>query len=583
MRTTRTLALTVSALALAASALTVPSMATAGALDVAGTATPSSVAFADTKVGQTSATQTVTLTSTGSDPLLVTSPTALIGTDSDSFVVTDDTCNGASLSTGQSCTTTVAAKPQVPGDLAATLEFVDTGGKHDVPLTVHAVDVTHGLYYKVASARILDTRSGLGASKHPVKGGSIVHLQVLGKGHVPTGGASAVVLNLTVTHTTTGGHVTAFPGGSKQPNVSSINYAKGWTGANLVTVPIGANGKVDLYNSTGSVDLIADVQGWYASSDTVSASHGVGGAYISQTPTRIVDTRTDAGHHDPLPAGYTTEVAISYNPAIATPSQVHAVAITLTATGVKDTGYLTATAADQDPARTSTLNLRPGVTTPNMAIVSTEPCSESWCSGTGYSVVVFQVYNGSHHAVDVLVDLQGTYFDDTISLLRFHSLTPTRIVDTRIGRGTTPLGAKAIHSVVAPPSVNGPDTYVMVGNVTAVAPTKQTYLSVYKHRSGLGRPNVSNLNPRPGVIVATGAHIGVGDAQLFDIYNNAGRTDVLVDISGAFDRFPAEFGPARAGLTARGGTAGSAAATHRGANLDGAAVAASSRPVVSAH
>ncbi len=560
MRTPRTLALALAALATSIGAVVVPAASTALA-DVTGAVAPTSVAFTATYENDTSASTTVTLTGSGTGPALVVSgPATISGPDPTSFKVTADHCNGMSLGAGDTCTVSVAAKPQDIGALSGTLVIPDNspGGEEDVPLTVTGNDPATGLYYKVASTRILDTRSGLGASKRPVKGGSTVHLQVLGRGHVPASGASAVVLNLTVTHTTTGGHVTAFPSGSKQPNVSNINYAKGWTGANLVTVPIGAGGKIDLYNSTGSADLIADVQGWYASSKTVAPSAGVGGAYFPMTPPfRVMDTRSDGNKHEPLPSRYEVEVAVAFDSIDA--DQIHALAITLTGTGTHANGYLTATQFGADPTRTSTLNLRTGVTTPNLAIVSTVPCSESWCLDPGHAVVVFVVYNGSPRAVDVLADVQGAYIDDSISTLRFHSLAPRRIVDTRISLGTSRLGAKTIRTLAPPTSVAGPDTAVLAANVTAVLPSRQTVITVWPHAGG-GPPRVSNLNPRPGVVVATGALIGLGDEQKFSILNNAGTTDVLVDVSGAFDVFPPQAGSGLVG--ARGRSASGAARGH---------------------
>ena len=97
-----------------------------------------------------------------------------------------------------------------------------------------------------------------------------------------------MVFNLTVVNPTAAGHVTVYPTGQARPNSSNINFPRGWVGANLVTVALGTNGAVSLYNSSGSVDLLADVVGWYA--DNSGAAHGVG-QFQEVTPTRLVDTR----------------------------------------------------------------------------------------------------------------------------------------------------------------------------------------------------------------------------------------------------------------------------------------------------
>ena len=66
--------------------------------------------------------------------------------------------------------------------------------------------------------------------------------------------------------------------------------------SNLVIVPVGADGKVDLRNALGSVHLIVDVQGWIPTSD----------AFTPVVPTRLLDTRSTVA----LTAGATVDVEI---------------------------------------------------------------------------------------------------------------------------------------------------------------------------------------------------------------------------------------------------------------------------------
>ena len=110
-------------------------------------------------------------------------------------------------------------------------------------------------------------------------GGHSVRLQLAGTHGLPPSGIAAVVLNLTVTHTTTSGHLMAYPDGSSRPGTSCLNYPPGWTGANLLTAPVSDTSAIDLYVSAGTVDLIGDVEGWYASAPTVPASYGPGRAF----------------------------------------------------------------------------------------------------------------------------------------------------------------------------------------------------------------------------------------------------------------------------------------------------------------
>ncbi len=110
--------------------------------------------------------------------------------------------------------------------------------------------------------RILDTRApGIGYGGAKPGAGATVALQVSGAGGVPST-ATAVVLNVTATEADGPGFVTVWPSGAPQPLASNLNLdAAGQTIANLVLVPIGADGKVLLYTLQGS-HLVADVAGF---------------------------------------------------------------------------------------------------------------------------------------------------------------------------------------------------------------------------------------------------------------------------------------------------------------------------------
>ncbi len=110
-------------------------------------------------------------------------------------------------------------------------------------------------------ARVLDTRSGLGAPAGPLGSGGTVDVRVLGRGGVPAQGVKAVVVNVTSTGSTSGGYVTAWPTAAPRPTVSMINYAHGQTIANSAVVTVGATGSISLYLSGGG-HAIVDVMGY---------------------------------------------------------------------------------------------------------------------------------------------------------------------------------------------------------------------------------------------------------------------------------------------------------------------------------
>ncbi|HEX5497297.1 MAG TPA: putative Ig domain-containing protein [Mycobacteriales bacterium] len=118
----------------------------------------------------------------------------------------------------------------------------------------------------------------------------------------------------------------------------------------------------------------------------------------------------------------------------------------------------------------------------------------------------------------------------------FHSVEPTRILDTRIGLGAAeaPLGPHGTIDVQVTGVAGIPTTGVaaVVFNLTAVAPTAGGFLTVYP--TGAPRPNSSNLNFTAGQTIADEVIATVGTAGKVTVFNAVGNTHVLADISGWF-------------------------------------------------
>ncbi len=121
-----------------------------------------------------------------------------------------------------------------------------------------------GQYRALTPARILDTRTGVGAPAVKIGPGQTREVQVTGQGGVPATGVSAVVINVTVTEPTTASHLTAYPTGQPQPVTSNLNFVAGQTVPNLVMAKVGADGKVSVFNNLGTSHVIFDVVGWYS-------------------------------------------------------------------------------------------------------------------------------------------------------------------------------------------------------------------------------------------------------------------------------------------------------------------------------
>jgi hypothetical protein len=114
------------------------------------------------------------------------------------------------------------------------------------------------------TVRVLDTRSGLGGSGETVVPGGAAVLNVMDLPGVPAM-VTAVVLNVTVTQAQKAGSLTVYADGGGRPSVPTYSYPVSGTIAGLVTVPV-VDGEVDFYNgSSGTIQVLADLAGYYLS------------------------------------------------------------------------------------------------------------------------------------------------------------------------------------------------------------------------------------------------------------------------------------------------------------------------------
>jgi len=194
-------------------------------------------------------------------------------------------------------------------------------------------------------------------------------------------GTTAVALNVTVTNPTAPSYLTVYPAGQGRPIASNLNFVTGQTIANLVIARVGTANRVTFYNAAGTVDVIADLAGYYANK---------GDAYTSVTPRRVMDTRKGV---NPAKVGPGRQVILTI-PGL--PAGTTAVALNVTVTNPTAPSYLTVYPAGQGRPTASQLNFVAGQTIPNMVIAQVGPGN----------MVTF--YN-SAGTVDVLADLAGYY------------------------------------------------------------------------------------------------------------------------------------------------------------------------------
>jgi hypothetical protein len=241
--------------------------------------------------------------------------------------------------------------------------------------------------------RVLDTRPGQPAPgpKTPVGPNGTIMVDVTGVAGslVPSSGVSAVVLNATVTGPTSGSFLTVFPSDASLPLASNLNFGAGQTVPNLVTVKVGADGNVKVYNAAGSTHVIFDVVGWYGAT---------GDLFHPLTPCRNLDTRPgpEPGPKGKVPPNTSINVDVTGRCGVPA-SEASSVIVNTTVAEPTDFSYLTVYPSDvaQTPLA-SNLNFGPGQTVPNLVIVRTGPDGN------------VKAYNNRGH-VHVIMDTVG-YF-----------------------------------------------------------------------------------------------------------------------------------------------------------------------------
>jgi subtilisin family serine protease len=380
-----------------------------------------------------------------------------------------------------------------------------------------------GTFVSLPPSRILDTRFGTGAPKQKIGAGKTLSLQVAGAGGIPAAGVTAVVLNTTVTDPTAPSYLTVWPTGQSQPNASNINFSTNQTVPNLVTVKVGTGGDVSFFNAVGSIDLLADVAGYY-----VDGTGSPGSTFVTLPPTRILDTRSTGG---PIGPGVTRNLQVTGLNGV--PSTATAVVANVTVTGGTAASYVTVFPGSTAVPNASNLNFAKNETVPNLAIVEL---------GTSGSL---GIYN-SLGSTQVIVDLQGyfTAAGDT-SGSRFFPLVDHRILDTRANvdgiygpiHGGTAVNANVVGQggvLVGPSgSLSGTDLpSAVVINTTVADGTTGGYLTVYP--AGTTLPNASNLNFAAGEAVANLTTVKIGANGQDNFYNSTGTVDAIGDVVGYY-------------------------------------------------
>ncbi|MFB7619502.1 hypothetical protein [Kitasatospora sp. NPDC056181] len=270
-----------------------------------------------------------------------------------------------------------------PDQMRPSVDVFNSAGKTDVILDVvgYYQPGVGDRFAPLTPTRVTDTRTGTAG---PIGGRTARTIQIA-RPELGTADARAVVLNVTATDATADTFVTVYPGGTARPaEGSNINVPIRRDTPNQVVVPVGEDGRINIYNNAGAVNVVVDVVGYYGPSGTALFR-------AVKTPVRLFDSRLTGGR-----IGYNeTKQIWATGMEGATPGVV-AVETNVTATNISTSGYLTVFPGPNRP-NTSNLNVYQGMTWSNSVTTGVDERGD------------FSVYNHGGGPLDVITDLTG-YF-----------------------------------------------------------------------------------------------------------------------------------------------------------------------------
>ncbi len=355
--------------------------------------------------------------------------------------------------------------------------------------------------------------------------GSMLRLQVGGRGGIPEG-ARGAILYITAVQPDRTGFITAFACDVAMPTASSLNYVEGANLGNEVVVSLDDNGEVCLFTS-GETHLTVDASGVV----------GPASALVGLTPARVLDTRDNGTTVDQLmQAGgrrdADSQLRLPIGGRGGVPDDASAVIVNVTAVAPNARGFVTVDACGQDLPLSSSLNVEAGVNRANEIV-----------AGLDDGDLCLYASTEMHLVVDVVAAL-----DERSD---YTAVEPARLLDTR-GVGTTVDGEDQAEGRPAAGTTtrltiggraNLPDTVRTVNmNITAVQPDGVGFVTVWACDDD--QPNAASLNFIPGANGGNEITVGVDNSEPIGapisqicIFNSA-ATDLTVDVAGYTDLPP---------------------------------------------
>jgi methionine-rich copper-binding protein CopC len=358
--------------------------------------------------------------------------------------------------------------------------------------------------------RVLDSRNGTGTPRQLKRGAVVLDLSE----RVPAG-ATAAVLNVTVTNPTANGFVVVYPDGNAKPGTSNVNVVRNQTQANEVVVGLPASRRVVVFVDSASAHVIADLIGFFTEADRADL-----GRVITQAPSRVLDSREGLGTSTGRKRG---EVVLDLSGTI--PAGTTSVALNVTVTGPDARGFVVVYPTGTARPGTSNVNVERGQTQANEVVTRL---------GTGANAGKVSLFVDSASAA-VIADLVATVVprDGSGSQLFTALQQPQRVMDTRIAQGAGAGRKNGEVVLTLPAGVVPAGATGAVLNVTTTGASRSGFVAV--HPTGTANPGTSNVNFRVGVNQANEVLTAInGSRQVTLLVGGSGTpvTHLVVDVVG---------------------------------------------------
>ncbi|GGN34048.1 hypothetical protein GCM10011578_074480 [Streptomyces fuscichromogenes] len=316
-----------------------------------------------------------------------------------------------------------------------------------------------------------------------------------------------------VNATANGSYLELWPDGTTRPTPgSTVNYSSGDTTSNAAIVAVAPNGKVDVYNNSGTVDLVVDVSGYFTSGDGATSP----GGYVPISQSRLLDTRNGTGAPEAkIAPGGTLNVQIDGMAGVTGEASVYANLI-VPASG--DDGSLYAYASGGSTGQ-PVMDYK-SVTTSQGAVIPV---------GSDGQITL---KNGSTtQSIDVVLDVYG-YFTQAASGGGVFTAVQDRLLDTR---SSTAIPAGGSVSVTVADHDGIPTSFGAAAlNLTTTGQQNPGYLRVWP--TGQPMPTDTSVDSFQASTSTSDLVIAQpGDQGAVSIYNGStGTIQLIVDLEGWF-------------------------------------------------